>query len=149
MFRSSARSLRLWWEDFSADILGADLPPTVYAEELTEPGHRFDATDRALAPWRTEVDDGAHDAAPAPAALTSAAGAVGGAPALVVEPRWSEHPHREPLRSRRVRRDGSVPVVEGQCVSPLPLPARHITTSPARDIATTSRDSAATARAVS
>jgi hypothetical protein len=34
MFRSTARSLRSWWSDFSDDILGADLPPSVYDEDL-------------------------------------------------------------------------------------------------------------------
>ena len=34
MFRSTARNLRTWWIDFSDDILGADLAPAVYEEEL-------------------------------------------------------------------------------------------------------------------
>jgi hypothetical protein len=28
MFWSTIHSLRIWWEDFSDDILGADLPPS-------------------------------------------------------------------------------------------------------------------------
>jgi hypothetical protein len=34
MFRSTARDLRSWWSDFSDDILGADLPPALYEDDL-------------------------------------------------------------------------------------------------------------------
>ncbi|WP_249009729.1 hypothetical protein [Conexibacter sp. DBS9H8] len=34
MFRTFVHSLSLWWQDFSEDILGADLPLHVYEEDL-------------------------------------------------------------------------------------------------------------------
>jgi hypothetical protein len=50
MFRIFVHTLTLWWQDFSEDILGADLPPSVYAEDLLE-AHRADhhLRDRRLA----------------------------------------------------------------------------------------------------
>ena len=68
MFRSTARSLRSWWTDFSDDLLGADLPPAVYDEELEY---------------------------------------------------HLSHPHRQPLRSTRRRRDGAVSARPAFCLSPV------------------------------
>jgi hypothetical protein len=79
MFRSTARNLRSWWIDFSDDILGADLPPAPYEDELEY---------------------------------------------------HLNHPHRQPLASRRPRRQGTVPARPSHCLSPVRSPEQPGTAQP-------------------
>ena len=93
MFRMAAERLRARWDEATADILGGDLEDPGYPEVAWEAG-RWDADQWEA--WRSAFDE----------------------PACVAQPTRVPS-HRPPLRFRRSRRPGTVPVRASVCLSPL------------------------------
>jgi hypothetical protein len=90
MFRMAAERVKARWEEVTADILGSDLGEPQVAREAG----RWDAEQWEA--WRSAFDEPAR---------------------AVVPPRVPSH--RPPLRFKRSRRPGTVPVRATVCLSPV------------------------------